>query len=166
MKLTNDDLSELLWRAGDEESGHRRLALRRASRAARSWTEEASAVDAAGRSLTELTAVGTWVAEKIHAWLDDPPPAPEPDPTRQGFLTLSDVRTALRDAPGWETTPHADLQVHTTDSDGSLPLRQMAFAARDAGRTFVAITDHSQSLRIANGMDPTASNGKVRRSIA
>ena len=154
MMLTNDDLSELLWRAGDEESGHRRLALRRASRAARSWTEEASAVDAAGRSLTELTGVGTWVAEKIHAWLDDPPPAPEPDPTRQGFLTLSQVRAALRDAPEWETTPHADLQVHTTDSDGSLPLRQMAFAARDAGRTFVAITDHSQSLRIANGMDP------------
>jgi DNA polymerase (family 10) len=30
----------------------------------------------------------------------------------------------------------------------------MAFAARDAGRTFVAITEHSQSLRIANGMDP------------
>jgi DNA polymerase (family 10) len=29
----------------------------------------------------------------------------------------------------------------------------MAFAARHAGRTFVAITDHSQSLRIANGMD-------------
>ncbi len=154
MTLTNDDLSELLWRAGDEESGHRRLALRRASRAARSWTEEASAVDAAGRSLTELTGVGAWVAEKIRAWLDDPPPAPEPDPTRQGFLTLSQVQAALRDAPEWETTPHADLQVHTTDSDGSLPLRQMAFAARDAGRTFVAITDHSQSLRIANGMDP------------
>ena len=78
----------------------------------------------------------------------------EPDPTRQGFLTLAEVRTALEDAPGWEAKPHADLQVHTTDSDGSLPLRRMAFAARDAGRTFVTITDHSQSLRIANGMDP------------
>lgn len=155
MTLTNDNLAELLWRAGDDESGHRRLALHRASRAARSWLEEAAAVDAAGRSLTELTGVGAWVGAKMHAWLDDPPPSvPESDPTRKGFLTLAEVRTALQDAPEWETTPHADLQVHTTDSDGSLPLPRMAFAARDAGRTFIAITDHSQSLRIANGMDP------------
>ncbi len=49
----------------------------------------------------------------MHAWLDDPPPIPEPDPTRQGSLTLAEVRTALEDAPEWETRPHADLQVHT-----------------------------------------------------
>ncbi len=43
--------------------------------------------------------------------------------------------------------------MHTTDSDGSVPLREMVSAARDLGRTFVAVTDHSQSLRIARGMD-------------
>jgi len=32
-------------------------------------------------------------------------------------------------------------------------MRAMVSAARDRGRAFVAITDHSQSLRIANGMD-------------
>src|SRR6185312_12608103 len=73
--------------------------------------------------------------------------------TRRGFLTLSEVRAALAGAPEWEDTPHADLQMHTTDSDGSVPLRGMVSAARELGRTLVAVTDHSQSLRIARGMD-------------
>jgi histidinol phosphatase-like PHP family hydrolase len=63
------------------------------------------------------------------------------------------VRAALDDEPGWEATPHADLQVHSTDSDGSLTLDVMAEAARLEGRTFMAATDHSQSLKIANGQD-------------
>ena len=153
MTLTNADLSELLWRAGEEEAGHRRQALERASRAARFWIEEASDLAEGNRSLTELPSVGPWVGDKIHAWLDDPPPIPEPPEIRRGFLTLSHVRAVLDAAPGWEASPHADLQMHTTDSDGSLPLAAMVDAARDVGRSFVAITDHSQGLQIANGMD-------------
>jgi histidinol phosphatase-like PHP family hydrolase len=150
---TNAVLSELLWRAAGGESGHRQRALERASRAARFWAAEASDVAATGRSLTELSGVGPWVGARIHGWLDDPPPEPEADETRHGFLTFAQVRSVLDAIPDWETTPHADLQVHTTDSDGSLPLRGMVCAARDLGRTCVAITDHSQSLRIANGMN-------------
>ena len=107
----------------------------------------------AGRSLTELRAVGPWVAARIHGWLDAPPEVPESDETRRGFLTMAEVRRVLDAEPGWERTPHADLQVHTTDSDGGLPLPEMAAAARDLGRSFIAITDHSKSLTIANGMD-------------
>jgi putative hydrolase len=151
--LSNGDLAELLWRAGDEEDTHRRRALHRASRAARYWSEEAGELAEVGRSLTELRAVGPWVAARIHAWLDDPPDVPEPDETRIGFLTLAEVRRALDAEPGWERTPHADLQVHSMDSDGALPLREIALLARDLGRPYIAITDHSQSLRIANGMD-------------
>ena len=55
--------------------------------------------------------------------------------------------------PGWEATPHGDLQVHSTDSDGALSLADMASVARALGRTFIASTDHSKSLRIAHGMD-------------
>jgi histidinol phosphatase-like PHP family hydrolase len=151
--LTNADLSELLWRAGQDEAGHRRQALERASRAARFWSEEASDLVDADRSLTELPNVGPWVGAKIHEWLDESPPIPEPPEIRRGFLTLSQVRAVLNAAPDWERSPHADLQMHTTDSDGSLPLRGMVEAARDIGRSFVAVTDHSQGLRIANGMD-------------
>jgi hypothetical protein len=54
MTVTNADLSELLWRAGQEEAGHRRQALERAARAARFWNEEASDLAGASRSLAEL----------------------------------------------------------------------------------------------------------------
>ena len=42
--------------------------------------------------------------------------------------------------------------MHTTWSDGGLPLEDMVEAARSLGRTFVAVTDHSEALAIANGM--------------
>jgi histidinol phosphatase-like PHP family hydrolase len=153
VSLSNGDLAELLWRAADEEADHRRRAFQRAARAARYWGEEAADVAEAGRSLTELRAVGPWVAARIHGWLEAPPEVPEPDETRRGFLTLAQVRKVLDAAPAWERTPHADLQVHTTDSDGVLPLRGMAASARELGRPFIAITDHSKSLTIAHGMD-------------
>jgi putative hydrolase len=153
VSLSNGDLAELLWRAGDEETDHRRRALHQASRAARFWSEEARDLAVAGRSLTELRSVGPWVAARIHGWLDEPPEMPEPDETRRGFLTLAEVRRVLDADPAWERTPHADLQVHTTDSDGSLPLPEMVGLARSLGRPFMAITDHSKSLTIANGMD-------------
>ena len=149
---SNADLADLLWRAGDAETDHRRRALHRASRAARFWDEEAADLVAAGRSLTELRAVGPWVADRILAFLEGPPPAEEPDPARRGFLTMADVRRALEEHPEWEREPCADLQVHTTDSDGALPLAEAVETARGIGRTCVAITDHSQSLKIANGM--------------
>jgi putative hydrolase len=153
VNLSNGDLAELLWRAGDEETTHRRRALHQASRAARFWSEEARDLAVAGRSLTELRSVGPWVAARIHAWIDAPPDAPEPDETRRGFLTFAEVRRVLDAEPDWERTPHADLQVHTTDSDGGLPLAEMVAQARALGRPFMAITDHSKSLKIANGMD-------------
>jgi histidinol phosphatase-like PHP family hydrolase len=150
---SNGDLSELLWRAGDEETAHRRRALHQASRAARYWIEEARDLAEAGRSLTELRAVGPWVAARIHGWLDEPPEIPEPDETRRGFLTLAEVRRVLDAEPLWEDTPHADLQVHSTASDGAMPIREIALLAKDLGRTFIASTDHSRSLKIAHGMD-------------
>jgi putative hydrolase len=151
--LTNAQIGELLWRAGEAESAHRRRALERAARAARFWPEEAAHVARTDRSLTELRAVGPWVARRIHEWLDDSPPPVEPDAKRRGFLTYAEVRRVLDTEPGWEATPHGDLQVHSTDSDGALPLADMASVARALGRTFIANTDHSKSLRIAHGMD-------------
>ncbi|HYG71932.1 MAG TPA: hypothetical protein VEC15_06545 [Actinomycetota bacterium] len=150
--LTNAELGELLWSAGREETDHRRRALERASRASRFWVEEAADLPEAGRSLTELRSVGPWVAARIQAWLEDPPPIPEPDETRRGFLTSAEVRRALDADPAWEATPCADLQMHTTASDGGLPLEEMVVAARALGRPYVAVTDHSETLAIAHGM--------------
>jgi histidinol phosphatase-like PHP family hydrolase len=152
--LSNADIGELLWHASQEESDHRRRALTRASRASRFWPEEVHAVAAAGRPLTELRSVGPWIAAQIETWLERPPPVPEVDEARRGFLTYAEVRAALDADPAWESLPSADLQMHTTYSDGGASLEDMLGAARALGRSFVAVTDHSQSLEIANGMTP------------
>lgn len=46
-----------------------------------------------------------------------------------------------------------DLQMHTTASDGKHSIEQMAEAARSLGHKYIAITDHSKSVTIANGLD-------------
>jgi DNA polymerase (family 10) len=46
-----------------------------------------------------------------------------------------------------------DLHMHTTETDGKDDIRAMAAAAREAGLEYIAITDHSQSLAMANGLD-------------
>jgi PHP domain len=144
--LTNADVGELLWRASRQETDHRRRALERASRASRFWPEEVHDLAAAGRPLTELRAVGPWVAAQIETWLEDPPPVPETDETRRGFLTYAEVRSTLNADPTWESLPCADLQIHTTYSDGAVSLEDMIGAARVLGRSFVAITDHLRSF--------------------
>ena len=55
-------------------------------------------------------------------------------------LTLGDLR--------------GDLHVHTEWSDGHATVREMALAARDRGYTYLAITDHSRGLAVANGLGP------------
>ncbi|MBK9053371.1 MAG: DNA polymerase/3'-5' exonuclease PolX [Chloroflexi bacterium] len=45
-----------------------------------------------------------------------------------------------------------DLHMHTTWSDGSKTVREMAQAAKARGLKLIAITDHSHGLGIANGL--------------
>jgi DNA polymerase (family 10) len=51
------------------------------------------------------------------------------------------------------TDLRGDLHMHTTESDGKDDIRTMAAAAQEAGLEYLAITDHSQSLAMANGLD-------------
>ena len=46
-----------------------------------------------------------------------------------------------------------DLHCHTTTTDGRDDIEAMARAAQAAGLTYLAITDHSQALAMANGLD-------------
>ena len=48
---------------------------------------------------------------------------------------------------------HGDVHMHTTESDGTRSIREMAEAALARGRRYIAITDHSKNLTITNGMD-------------
>jgi DNA polymerase (family 10) len=55
------------------------------------------------------------------------------------LLTLADLR--------------GDLHMHTTETDGRASLEEMAEAAAALGYEYIAITDHSKSLAMANGLD-------------
>jgi DNA polymerase (family 10) len=46
-----------------------------------------------------------------------------------------------------------DLHMHTTASDGANSIEEMAAAAKARGYRYIAITDHSKSLAITNGLD-------------
>jgi DNA polymerase (family 10) len=55
------------------------------------------------------------------------------------LIELSDIR--------------GDLHMHTTETDGRATLREMAEAAHALGYEYIAITDHSKALAMANGLD-------------
>jgi DNA polymerase (family 10) len=55
------------------------------------------------------------------------------------LITLDDIR--------------ADLQMHSTWSDGSHTIEEMARACGERGYEYCAMTDHSRSTRVARGLD-------------
>ncbi len=55
------------------------------------------------------------------------------------LVTLDDIR--------------GDLHAHSEYSDGTLSVLEMAKAARERGYSYVAITDHSPSLTVAQGLN-------------
>jgi DNA polymerase (family 10) len=57
------------------------------------------------------------------------------------LIELSDIR--------------GDLHMHTTETDGRATLEEMAEAAHALGYQYIAITDHSKALAMANGLDET-----------
>ena len=46
-----------------------------------------------------------------------------------------------------------DLHMHTTETDGTATLQEMAQAAIDRGLEYIAITDHSKRVAMARGLD-------------
>ncbi len=46
-----------------------------------------------------------------------------------------------------------DLHMHTTATDGKASLEEMAAAAKSRGLSYIAITDHSKRVTMANGLD-------------
>ncbi|MEB8209713.1 DNA polymerase/3'-5' exonuclease PolX [Staphylococcus succinus] len=47
---------------------------------------------------------------------------------------------------------NGDIHMHTTYSDGAFDIEEMVLANIAKGRQFMVITDHSQSLKVANGL--------------
>jgi DNA polymerase (family 10) len=56
-----------------------------------------------------------------------------------------------------------DVHMHTTETDGSATVEEMARAAIDRGRSYIAIADHSKALAMTGGLDEKrlAAQGRV-----
>jgi len=56
-----------------------------------------------------------------------------------------------------------DLQMHTTASDGKNSIEEMAEAARKLGHQYIALTDHSKAVTVANGLDEKRMAAHIRK---
>jgi|SRR5579875_129754 len=65
------------------------------------------------------------------------------------LITLADMR--------------GDLQMHTTASDGKHSIEQMAEAARELGYEYIALTDHSKAVTVANGLDEKRTLQQIKK---
>ncbi|HXW61896.1 MAG TPA: DNA polymerase/3'-5' exonuclease PolX [Candidatus Acidoferrales bacterium] len=65
------------------------------------------------------------------------------------LVTLADMR--------------GDLQMHTTASDGRNSIEEMGEAARALGYEYIALTDHSQAVTVANGMDEKRTLQQIKK---
>ena len=70
--------------------------------------------------------------------------ADELDAARNGSLPTLVVESDLR----------GDLHLHSDWSDGKFPLEEMVAAVAAMGYEYMALTDHSQGLGVANGLTP------------
>jgi putative hydrolase len=78
-----------------------------------------------------------------------PVPAFGPDASGEpGVSAPTPAGVALRHAL------RGDCHTHSTWSDGGSSIREMALAARDLGHEWMALTDHSPRLTVANGLSP------------
>ena len=83
----------------------------------------------------------------VYACLDLPTFPPELREGRSEFdQTLDEALIELSDIRG-------DLHMHTTATDGKATLDEMIAAAKACGLKYIAITDHSQRVSMANGLD-------------
>jgi histidinol phosphatase-like PHP family hydrolase len=152
-RLDNAAIAELLVREAANAEGHRERAFRRAAHAAFLWPEEAADLIAAGRSVMELNGIGPSLAKRLEAWIASPPAGISPPPERSEFLTLAQARRILATDQSWAPRLQGDLQMHTQWSDGATTIAEMASAAAERGLRYIAITDHTKGLAIANGLD-------------
>jgi len=99
-------------------------------------------------TLTELPGVGEKIARSVAESLAGEVPA---------YLQRLETAGKLPVARGGErirTALQGDCHTHSTWSDGGSPIDEMARAARDLGHHYIALTDHSPRLTVANGLSP------------
>ncbi len=108
--------------------------------------EQLRALHKSGR-LTQIPAVGETTAKIISEALSGETPGYLLELERRGGPALSETASELRSALQGDCHSHSDW------SDGGSPARVMAEAAASLGHAYLALTDHSPRLTVANGLD-------------
>lgn len=134
------------WLERERASTYRVEAFRRAARVLRGRDDVADLV-AQGR-LRSLDGVGARTAEVVEQALTGEVP---------GYLAELRERSSGPLAEGGEPVRallQGDLHTHTDWSDGGSPPDVMVATARRLGHAYLAVTDHSPRLTVANGLSP------------
>jgi putative hydrolase len=146
-------IAYLLERA--REPTYRVRAFRTAATTVAGLSPDELAERATAGTLTELSGIGKVTASVITEALAGEVPvylrrleATGGRPIAEGG---AEIMAALR----------GDLHTHSDWSDGGSPIAEMAQAARDLGHDYVALTDHSPRLTVANGL----SADRLRRQL-
>lgn len=75
-----------------------------------------------------------------------------PPELREGLDEVRQARSGTMPNLVTQQDIRGDLHAHTSGSDGADSIEDMALAAQEGGYEYVGITDHSPSLKIANGV--------------
>ena len=128
------------------ESTYRVEAFRRAGQAAAGLDPSELHARAVAGTLTSIKGIGKTTAAVIAEAADGELP---------GYLARlqgEDPPLAPDGAEGLVEAVVGDLHAHTDWSDGGAPIDEMAAAAEASGHDWLAITDHSPRLTVANGL--------------
>ena len=101
---------------------------------------------AAGGTLRDVPGIGEVLARTIAESLHGEVPVYLRRLEATGGQPIADLGAALLSAL------RGDCHVHSDWSDGGSPIREMAEAARGLGHGYMVLTDHSPSLKVANGL--------------
>lgn len=146
----------LLERGG--ATSYRADAFRAAVRSLeRTGPDEVRARLAAG-TLTDLPGVGARTAEVAAAAA-----AGGPVPYLLDLEQKYPAAEATGDGAALRAALHGDLHAHTEASDGSTTAQEMVLAAMELGHEYLAITDHSPRLTVANGLSPARLRAQIEQ---
>ncbi|QQR99554.1 MAG: PHP domain-containing protein [Austwickia sp.] len=96
-------------------------------------------------TLTELPGVGPKTAAVIAEALDGGTPAYLADLEREAGPLATGGEEVL-------AATHGDLHSHSDWSDGGSPIEEMVATAMELGHSYLALTDHSPRLKVAQGL--------------
>ena len=135
----------LLERA--QASAYRSDAFRHAARTIEKLDPDELVARVEAQSLTDLPGVGERTASIATAAVRDEP---------QEYLDRLEAEDAASRGPrpgdALREQLRGDLHTHTDASDGGSPLQEMVLAAIELGHEYMAVTDHSPRLTVANGL--------------